>query len=106
MNDASLVGTSARADLRDGPFDLAEIVNVTPQTSHLEPASSRLSDFLRRRQDEIIADWAQRMRTLSPARELSQAAIVDHLPRILTRIADIVESAHTGSSISLGDLPE
>ena len=39
---------------------------MTPDTSDLEPARSRLSDFLRSRQEQIIADWTQRVRSLSP----------------------------------------
>lgn len=66
----------------------------------------RLSDFIRARKDEIVHDWATRVRSLSPARELSYAAIVDHLPVILARVADMVEAADTGAAISLGDLPQ
>jgi len=66
----------------------------------------RLCDFLRGNQAHIIEDWSQRVRSLSPARELSRSAIVDHLPEILCRIADRVESTHTGRSVSLGDLPK
>lgn len=78
---------------------------TTGSPADSEAAHPRLQDFLRSRQDEIIRDWADRVRALSPARELSVAAIVDHLPLILTRIADLVESAHNGQMVSLGDLP-
>jgi signal transduction histidine kinase/putative methionine-R-sulfoxide reductase with GAF domain len=64
----------------------------------------RLCDFLRGHQAHIIEDWSQRVRSLSPARELSQSVIIDHLPQILRRIADRVESTHPGQSVSLGDL--
>lgn len=65
----------------------------------------RLSDFLRQNQSEIIAEWASRLRSLSPARELSERAIVDLLPRILARIADMVEAVHTGGEVSLDEVP-
>jgi len=71
-----------------------------------EPQRSRLCDFLRDRQPEIIADWTQRMRTMSPARNLSDSAIVDHLPQILTLIADFVGAEHTGERVFLGTLPK
>ena len=71
-----------------------------------ETHSSGLGDFLRNNQNEIIADWTTRMRALAPACELSDAAIVDHLPWILTRIADFVASVHTGTTVSLGTLPK
>ena len=66
----------------------------------------RLPEFLRRHQDEIIANWTERMRSLSPAREQSDAAIRDHLPKILSRMADAVRSDQTDTSVSLGRLPE
>jgi signal transduction histidine kinase len=72
----------------------------------LESHSSGLGDFLRNNQNEIIADWTTRMRTFAPACELSDSAIVDHLPWILTRIADFVASVHTGTPVSLGSLPK
>jgi signal transduction histidine kinase/putative methionine-R-sulfoxide reductase with GAF domain len=78
---------------------------VTPETSDLEPTRSRLSDFLRSRQEQIIADWTQRVRSLSPARDPSLGALVDSLPQILSRIADIVESVHTGKIASLENFP-
>jgi len=72
--------------------------------SGLEPAPVRLADFLRRYTDEIIGHWTQRMRSISPARDLSDAAIIDHLPQIVSRIAEIVDSDQTDGSVSLGDL--
>src|SRR5207247_3418687 len=72
----------------------------------LEPPHLPLWKFLRARQDQIVVDWAQRMRSLSPAHDLSDAAIVDHLPQIVGRIADLIESMHTGKTVSLGDLPK
>src|SRR5918996_4643050 len=73
--------------------------------SGLEPAPVHLADFLRRYMDEIVGRWTQRMRSISPARDLSDAAIIDHLPRILLRFAEIVGSDQTATSASLGDLP-
>ena len=78
---------------------------ATPSTG-LEPAHSRLSDFLRTHQEEIVGIWMERARTLSPAAGLSDAAIVDHLPQILTQIAEVVASAHTGRPVSLGTFPK
>ena len=59
---------------------------MTPGGAGHEPAPSRLDDFIRARRDDIISDWMQRMRELSPVRDLSRAAIVNHLPQILERI--------------------
>src|SRR5437868_7536168 len=79
---------------------------MTSAPAGLEPPRSRLCEFLRDRDAEIIADWTQRMRAMSPARDLSDSAIVDHLPRILTLIADFVESVHGGQPVSFGTLPK
>jgi PAS domain S-box-containing protein len=46
-----------------------------------------LAGFLGRHQEEIVRDWTGRMRSLLPARELSDAAIIDHLPSLLSSIA-------------------
>lgn len=67
---------------------------------------SRLCDFVRHYSADIVSDWSGRMRALSPAGGLSTATLIDHVPQILTRIADIVESTHTGHDVSLDDLPE
>src|SRR5437868_14892054 len=65
-----------------------------------------LSEFLRDNQSDIIGDWTQRMRSISPARALSAAAIVDHLPAILTRISELVGPHQAATSASLVPLPE
>jgi len=43
---------------------------------------------------------------MSPARDLSDSAIVDHLPRILALIADFVEAGRADTPVSLGSLPK
>src|SRR5436190_23896818 len=85
----------------DQPRDMA-----ISRTAGLEPPHLALWKFLRARQNQIVVDWAQRMRSLSPAHDLSDAAIVDHLPQIVGRIADLIESMHTGKTVSPGDLPK
>src|SRR5262245_26047488 len=67
-------------------------------------AQGRLCDFLRSRQHEIVSVWTQRVRTMSPAHELSESAIVDHLPKILALMADYIEAVHAGRSVSLEQL--
>ena len=66
--------------------------------------SGPLCDFLRSRQDEIISTWIERVRSLSPARELPDSAIINHLPKLLGLIADYVEFAQTGRSVSFEKL--
>ncbi len=64
-----------------------------------------LSDFIRTRRSEIVAEWTNRVRSLSPVRELSDAAIVDHLPQILERVSEMLDATRTGLRVSLDDLP-
>jgi PAS domain S-box-containing protein len=66
---------------------------------------ARLCAFLVARQEDIIAIWVDRVRALSPTREVSDRAIIDHLPDILTRISDVLASVHTGRPASLADAP-
>ncbi len=66
----------------------------------------RLCDFVRTHRGDIIADWSTRIRSLEPARELSERKLIDHLPVILARVADITESFYTGAQVSLEDMPK
>ncbi len=60
----------------------------------LEPdrGQTSLCEFLRSRADELVAIWSERVRALSPANEIPDLAIVDHLPEILARLATAVGS--------------
>ena len=51
----------------------------------------RLGGFLRAKQPEIIARWALAVRALPIARTLDRPRLVDHLPKILSLIADLVD---------------
>ena len=75
-----------------------------PDGGGLQREFGRLCDFLRGRRDAIITSWTQRVRSLSPAHELSESALADHLPAILSLIADYVESVRTGRSVSFEKL--
>jgi PAS domain S-box-containing protein len=64
----------------------------------------RLCDFIRDHRGEILVEWERLVRVQSPAREVSDAALIDHLPALLDRIADVVATAKSGAS--LRDLPD
>jgi PAS domain S-box-containing protein len=66
----------------------------------------RLYDFIRASQDSLIGDWSVRVRRLSPAKELPRPILIDHLPEILARIADMVESVDTGAQAPLAEAPK
>lgn len=74
--------------------------------ARVEQATPLLSRFLRSHQDEIIRVWKERMRTIPQAQELSDSAIVDHLPQILRLAADYMEALDSGRSVSFGDFPD
>jgi RsbT co-antagonist protein rsbRD N-terminal domain len=73
-----------------------------------EPAESLrgLGDFIRSSLDALVVEWTERVRKLSPARELSQPVLVDHLPQILARIAAMVDAVHTGAQVQLAEAPK
>jgi PAS domain S-box-containing protein len=64
-----------------------------------------LHDFIESSREGIVAAWIARVRTLSPARELSGPALIDHLPQILSRIADGIEAMYSGGRTALADTP-
>jgi signal transduction histidine kinase len=74
-------------------------------TSQIEP-TRRLADFLRTHRTPIIGEWAKRVKQLTRARQLSENALIDHLPGILDRIADAVEASGAAESPALGGLPD
>jgi signal transduction histidine kinase len=51
-----------------------------------------LSDFIRARKPEILADWVSAVRALPIARELPHPVLLDHLPALLDRIADMADA--------------
>jgi len=76
------------------------------ETHEEQKSDGRLCEFIRTNRDALIADWTERVRQMSPAAELSRTALVDHLPDILARLAEMVESVHTGKTVTLADVPK
>src|SRR5215211_3309194 len=69
-------------------------------------AAARLCDVIERRLEEILARWESAVRTLHPARNLSDTALRDYLPQILERIAAAVKAVHEGVHVSAEELPD
>ena len=65
----------------------------------VEQNPARLSAFIRDRRDDILDEWTRRVRTLDVARPLSQPRLIDHLPELLSRVADVIETARTGAPV-------
>ncbi|GHG78912.1 PAS domain-containing protein [Comamonas sp. JC664] len=50
-----------------------------------------VGDFLRAHQQELMEDWRQGMRTRHPEREGQPSWLLDHMPRVLCVLADLVD---------------
>ena len=58
---------------------------------------NRLSDFIRENTEPIVREWTNFAKTLTPAADdMSPLALRDHIEKILTFIADDLESPQTG----------
>src|SRR5688500_18723097 len=62
--------------------------------------ASRLAEFVRSRENEIVEDWYETARTLPSARGMERSEIVDHVPPLLRRIADIADGIVRGEHVA------
>ncbi|ATB42611.1 histidine kinase [Cystobacter fuscus] len=65
-----------------------------------------LGCFIHTQRARILADWEEAVRRLPYAQGLSRPRLLDHLPELLDRIANVVETVHTGGESSLDEMPE
>ena len=68
-----------------------------------DPAA-RLREVLCGHQAEILQDWTARVRKLRIANQMSDAAIVDHLPQILAQIARLLDPGDTRPEAGVSEL--
>jgi PAS domain S-box-containing protein len=61
----------------------------------------RLSELIRAHRQEILATWEQAVRQLPVARNLDRPTLIDHIPSVLDRIADLADEIGTGGSPQL-----
>ncbi|HEX8704153.1 MAG TPA: PAS domain S-box protein [Myxococcaceae bacterium] len=67
----------------------------------------RLAEFLRTHRDAILQEWEAQVRQLPAARNLSPAALRDHLPLLLDCISDMMMRPHEAHVPSgLGSVPD
>ncbi|HYO64496.1 MAG TPA: GAF domain-containing protein [Archangium sp.] len=66
----------------------------------------RLCDFLRRHRARVLEAWAGEACLLPGIQGLSRPQLLGHLPDLLERIANVVETVHTGEHHTLEELPE
>ena len=69
-----------------------------------EPQKSGLLEFLRRNRERALAEWEGAVRRMSPAKRLELTALRDHVPELLDRLIDIVETG--GSANGMAPLPD
>jgi signal transduction histidine kinase len=64
-------------------------------TSDDQPHASKpfwLAEFIRQHKPRILTDWIDAVRTLPIAHELAHPVLLDHLPELLERIAEMAEA--------------
>ena len=60
------------------------------------PRSIRFSEFIRGRKLEILRDWEHAVRNLPRAGNLDRPALLDHVPDLLDRIAEVADELIAG----------
>lgn len=55
-----------------------------------------ISEFLRSRHAEIVGEWERRVRELPIARQLERPRLLDHIPKLLLQMADLIEATKAG----------
>jgi signal transduction histidine kinase len=66
----------------------------------------RLCDFIRENQPRILAEWEREVRGHPYSQGLSRPRLLNHLPDLLERVSDLVETVHTGQHETLEGVPE
>lgn len=67
-----------------------------------ELGTERLGPFIRHQRGAILAEWERLVRALPIAAELERPALIDHIPDVLERIADLADGISRGEP---GELP-
>jgi PAS domain S-box-containing protein len=66
----------------------------------------RLGDFIRKHRAQVLEAWAVQACLLPGVQGLPRPRLMDHLPALLDRIANVVETVHTGEHRTLEECPE
>ncbi len=59
----------------------------------------RLSDFLRERREDILAEWEGAVRKTGAGRDLDRPLLLDHMPQFLEDLADYVAEVRAGMTV-------
>ncbi|ATB28040.1 ATP-binding protein [Melittangium boletus] len=79
---------------------------VNHDTVGVQAEHFRLGTFIRAHRTRILEDWEASVRRLPCTQGLSRPRLMDHLPDLLERIANVVDKVHTGGHGSLERMPE
>ncbi|ATB37143.1 hypothetical protein CYFUS_002564 [Cystobacter fuscus] len=66
----------------------------------------RLCDFIRENRPGILAEWEREVRDHPCSQGLSRPRLINHLPDLLERVSNMVETVHTGQHETLAGVPE
>ena len=69
------------------------------------PQTMWLAGYIQQYKEEILADWETSIRALPVTRELSRLALRDHLPALLTRIAEMAATIDDPQYVSIPPQP-
>src|SRR5687768_11613354 len=67
----------------------------TPRERGVEPRVT-LAQLIERRRKEILLEWEAAVRRLPPAQGMSRLRLLDHVPRLLDRIAQVADELMAG----------
>ncbi len=70
------------------------------------PRPQRLCDFIRDHRARILEEWTRDARLLPGMETLPPTQFLDTFPELLGRLANLVETVHTGKHLTLEELPE
>src|SRR6185369_14610018 len=66
----------------------------------------RLGEFIREHKKELVGEWLEAMRRLPKSQQLSFERRIDHIPRILERIASAADSEGPDVALHLAEGPD
>src|SRR5690349_967119 len=101
MSRAAGVWRSAgcRGETEPAPPDalIQEYTMASPQEPETAPAPPQLfAEFIRERKSEILREWERAVRGVPKAADLERPALLDHVPDLLDRIAEIADEIVAG----------
>lgn len=76
-------------------------VNEQGHADRIATGPKRLAAFIRTRAADILAAWERAVRELPVARDLARPALVDHIPALISQIAELSDDLAAGTPLQL-----